>query len=378
MGINLANNPFLLGQMQGYMEQSKETEKMSAEKASKAREQFVKQANDEIAQLKELMSASKTPEQRAAAQKIAEAMKESYAGGVADQFGVKDVLIRQIDMASQNPYNQKDMEPSSGGLGTFGNLLNTAGMSADEQAQLAAQRARTLARGGSDPFVTAEDKEAGKAAGKYDAELQQAAIEVPMVLEQLTLVDDAVDSALTGPIMGKYTPNLSTAAQMLDSQSTKDALQYVNQTKGAVSDREMAMFKGAAVGTDKTPEFNKTYLNIAKGILVRKSQQAEFFNMWKQYYGTTQGAYEAFKKYADDNKLFTIDGQKATLNKPIGVLMQDRSWEAYINQGGAQEQPLMPPIPPITEGMNGELTGGMVPPTTAAPATDYKSKYGLE
>lgn len=356
MAFNLANNPFMMGYMQ---DQTQRSDKRAVEKkddSAKRREELVKMFDNDIKIVRDNLSKATDPKQREAIQSVLAQMKDAYGGAAAKEFGLDQQFSRTIDFAMQTP-----VDVSGSSMGSFGSLLNTAGLTPEEQARLAEQRARTLARGGSDPLIQAENKALGKEYGEYDAELQKVAVDVPVVLEQLKLVEDAVDGAVTGPIVGKYTPNLSTESQILDSQATKDALKFVNQTKGAVSDREMAMFKGASLGTDKRPEFNKSYLAIAKGILARKSQQAEFFQMWKQYNGTTDGAFNAFKKFAEDNPLFEIKGQSAKLLKPVEDIMADRSWEMYINEGGGGN--IMPPIPPVDMSPNGEMSGGMIPPS---------------
>lgn len=385
MAMNLANNPFLLGQMQGYMEQSKETSKMEAEKAAKAREQFVQQANSEISQLKDLMAASKTPEQRAAAQKIAEAMKESYAGGVADQYGVKDVLIRQIDMASQNPYNQKDMESGLGSSPAVIQLQNALANEQDPLKRQELQNAITLKSTGLPPTNTVlQNKQAaatGTAMGKDYQDVLNQAVDAPVKLAQLDSVEKAVDSlpdARQGPIAGRFW-DLSEEAQKIGGQSVIDSLSYVNQTKGAISDKEMALFRDASVSTSNDKKINKERIAASKAALIRTMQQADFFEKWNELNGNLEGAYNAFKEYADKNPILKIKNGDFVLELDGAVedIQNDKTYLKYLKQ----EQPTRSfngvDIPMLNEGM---LDGSEPynPPVVNNSSVDYKSKYGLQ
>lgn len=65
-------------------------------------------------------------------------------------------------------------------------------------------------------------------------------------------------------------------ASTLQSIYINGVLDYVNRTKGAVSDMEMSEFKSASAGLGKTPEANKRILQMSERMLTRASQYADF------------------------------------------------------------------------------------------------------
>lgn len=372
MAFNLANNPFMMGYLQEQTSRSDRAAEVAKADEEKRRQELIASFDNDMKVVRENLSRATDPKQREAIQQVLAAMKDAYTGSEAAKFGLDKQFGRSIELSMQTP-----VESQSSSLGTFGSLLEGSGATEEQKKKLMLDRAGTLARGGSEPYMTAESKELGKGAGSYASSLEQAGQEIPIQLQQLQLVENALSDAVQGPIIGKYTPDISTSSQLINSQSTKDALGYVNQTKGAVSDREMAMFKSASIGTDKNEDFNRTYINIAKAILARKSQQADFFGMWRQYYGTTNGAFEAFKKYAEDNPLFTINGTSAKLNKPVDDILSDTSWQSYIgndNQGGG----VLPPVPPVNMDSSGEITGGMPPPPSQSSQSQKIKFLGFE
>jgi hypothetical protein len=186
-----------------------------------------------------------------------------------------------------------------------------------------------------DPAAREAAKARGKSENKILTEINENALNSGPAYEQLAGVEQAVEElgplgqgAFVGNI--PFIQNVSTAAQTLNSQSTKDALQFVNQTKGAVSDREMTMFRQASVGTDKNIEFNRNYIAAARATLIRQQQQQQFFNAYFTAYGTLEGAFGAFKKYADDNPIFQWNNNEVTLLKTPDDVEQDQSYLNYI------------------------------------------------
>ena len=58
------------------------------------------------------------------------------------------------------------------------------------------------------------------------------------------------------------------------------AMDYIAQTKGAVSDREMALYAKAAQGTDKSPEANRIIIETAKKTAQWKKSKDLALNTW--------------------------------------------------------------------------------------------------
>lgn len=251
---------------------------------------------------------------------------------------------RRSDILAPKPSGAKPSSPKiTGGTGDE-RMLNeltmleekrrTGGLNPSEQTRYNFLRTEV------DPAA----REAGKARGKAEAKILQDinsnALNSGPALQQLEGVDNAISELgdfYQGPIAGML-PNISTEAQMLDAQATKDALTFVNQTKGAVSDREMTMFKQASVGTNKQMKFNQNYIKAAKATLIRQQQQQQFFNAYNEAYGTLEGAFESFKKFANDNPIFQWDGTNVELLKTPEEVAQDISYLDYIAAAPAATQ----------------------------------------
>lgn len=237
------------------------------------------------------------------------------AGKGGDYFGLQQEDLRNIA-------NLEETEREKTGRGTEFERLTAAlndPTATEEQRALIQQRLSTIARGGMDPEQRAFNTILGKTRGGEFADLESVQADIDITKSQLDLLDNAVaelGTGMQGKIVGQI-PAFSTAAQIIESDAIKEALRYVNQTKGAVSDREMAMFRSAAIGRDKNIEFNKNMISIARAILQRKEEQAQFFQEWRGKYGSTNGAYEAFKRYAEENPIFEISGTNIRFNGSV-------------------------------------------------------------
>jgi hypothetical protein len=226
---------------------------------------------------------------------------------IADMIGIIDMSGSKGTSTSKFERNRDrwlELEKKSG---------NLTQIEAKEK-ELLRTALETEARGGMDAEQRAFGNKLGGSRGTEYAGLEQVQAEAQEVSAQLDLLENAVEKLgfRQGPLIGK-TPNLTTEAQIVDSQGVKDALKFVNQTKGAVSDKEMAMFKSVAVGTDKKYEFNKNTVAMARAILKRKVEQAAFFQDWYQKNGTLEGASKTFKDWAEQNPAFTVDGTNVKL-----------------------------------------------------------------
>lgn len=220
-------------------------------------------------------------------------------------------------------------------------------------------RVETMARGGMDSEKRAEGSTMGKKRAEKLADLEEVALNAQAAYADLDMIDDAIEKI--GGMQGYgrgWIPNISPEAQKLDSASTTEALKYVNATKGAVSDREMAMFKGASMGTDKDINFNRNKSKAARAIIIRSEQQADFLNAWRNKYGTLDGGVKAFKKFAEENPIFEVKDGKFKFLRDVEDIKNDESYMNYLEKNG--------------EG------GGTTPAKKDATKTNYKSKYGLD
>lgn len=149
----------------------------------------------------------------------------------------------------------------------------------------------------------------------------------------------------------RFGMNLTTGASVLKEAGTKGALAFVSQTKGAISNAEMELFKQASVSEDNPRAFNLTVLAASKAVLLREKQKADFVDAWTKQYGTTDGAFDAFRKFADDNALIAQGKKPGTLVllKEPKDIAKDTSYLKYLDpnytKGEDKEVPKGTPSP---------------------------------
>lgn len=377
--MDLASNPFLVGSIQGGMEETKKIEEKQAAALEKERTNLVTQFDKDVNSVKDLMSKVKDPKQREVVAKIVEQMKTAYPEA-GKKFGLDGAFARQLDLATQMPYDVKNNEynTNSGSLPELlqlQNALNDPSLTTDQKRAIQ-DRIYTKSTGQSPPdsiSAAATSRYAGKEMGVDYAAISKLAMDAPVNLEILNSTENAIKSLGDlgqGPIVGQRPKMLQgEEAQKISGESVKGALQFVQQTKGAISDKEMALFKDASVGITNDMSINLDRIAAAKGILARVSQQSAFFTEWKKLHGGLDGAYEAFKQYAAENPIFkkSKNGFLLQLNKPAEEIASDTSWQKYLNYG-VSTQPdqsnneVLPPMPPVNMDANGEMSGGMMAP----------------
>ena len=91
------------------------------------------------------------------------------------------------------------------------------------------------------------------------------------------------------------------------SNALESALKYVQQTSGAISEKEMALFQAAAQGLDKTPEANRLLIKTAMRVAQWQKDRDLALNTWhsdnvtKNPSGSTAKVYMA--KWEKENEL---------------------------------------------------------------------------
>ena len=309
-----------------------------------------------------------------AAQVLSELGKWSQKSGYKSydlqyQKQKKQLELQQMQ-AQADLYNAKAL--GGGGTGSGGStkfernknrLIELAGRSdlnplEKQELEILKLAVDTEARGGMDPY----QRKLGMETGADMANVQDTYNNTEM---NLVAIDQALaassDPKMQGPLKQGYfaqmLPNMSEESQVIDAQGLQQALSYVQQTKGAISNAEMGLFINASVGTGRNPERNQSLLQAAKAALVRNKQKFEFINAYTNMGGTPQEAITAFAKFAQANPIIKAKGAGIELLKPIEQIQNDRSWEAYLPQEDR------------TFGAENPVNGGSM---------DYKSKYGLE
>lgn len=90
----------------------------------------------------------------------------------------------------------------------------------------------------------------------------------------------------------------------MDSQ-----LAMTEKTKGAITDREMGMFKQAVPGMTQTNEANKAMIEVMRAAAKRQSARASFLEQYRNRTGSLNGANEAWQNFIDQNEILTLDNQ---------------------------------------------------------------------
>lgn len=133
--------------------------------------------------------------------------------------------------------------------------------------------------------------------------------------------------------ISRFGVNLTSGASVLKEAGTRGALQFVSQTKGAISNAEMELFKQASVSEDNPRAYNLTVINASKAVLIREKQKADFVDAWTKQYGKAEGALAAFRKFTEENKILEQGKKPGTLvlNKSAEELAKDTTWMRYLD-----------------------------------------------
>lgn len=148
----------------------------------------------------------------------------------------------------------------------------------------------------------------------------------------------------------KYTPDWTSTAEQMKSISGQMTISAGKDLKGAASDRDVAMFKGTTVGTDKRPETNR---NIALfEIESRKNELArrQFMRDYLRVNKTLMNADRDWSEYLNSNPIFVYPEKGSAQIETLKPNPNRVSYEEYFSrkrQGGARR---------VIRGPNGELT----------------------
>ena len=114
----------------------------------------------------------------------------------------------------------------------------------------------------------------------------------------LTKVSNTGYGILSSPLSA-ILPGGDTRAdrQAVSSLGLNIQMGFTSQTKGAISDKEMAMFKGATPGLNQTPEANRKIINAMLAGTQRVKQKELFKEAWFNKYGHLQGAEKMWSKF---------------------------------------------------------------------------------
>ncbi|MDP5217138.1 hypothetical protein Q5Y75_07910 [Ruegeria sp. 2205SS24-7] len=122
-----------------------------------------------------------------------------------------------------------------------------------------------------------------------------------------------------------FLPGDSGARGAFKSLAMEAQLSFTEKTKGAITDREMAMFKAAVPNLGQTPEANRMISQVMQAGAKRVQARAAFFENWARVHGSLEGAQEVWGEYMRDNPLLAEGPGGLTVN-PEG------DWNSYLNR----------------------------------------------
>jgi hypothetical protein len=161
-----------------------------------------------------------------------------------------------------------------------------------------------------------------------------------------TMVTRTIGRNIGSPFGGYIIPSSDQVAALdaMESPATKMQLDISKETKGAISDREMAAFARATPGSQMTDEAASNVISAYKAVNQRKQEHAAFYEQWIATHGNGLGAEQAWQRFTDANPIISTD-QKGNVKvdpKKIG------GWDAYLSGGGTMGGR----IAPINTGQN--------------------------
>ncbi|MCL6286014.1 D-alanyl-D-alanine carboxypeptidase family protein [Ruegeria sp. 2012CJ41-6] len=196
--------------------------------------------------------------------------------------------------------------------------------------------------GGQSPMTTNSPRDGGKLAqelSKGDAatlnevgEAARTATQLESLANQLEVITPQL--GYTGPGGGFYgavddmvgfLPGDSGARGAFKSLAMEAQLSFTEKTKGAITDREMAMFKAAVPNLGQTPEANRMISQVMQAGAQRVQARAAFFENWARVHGSLEGAQEVWGAYMRDNPLLAEGSGGLTVNPEGG-------WNSYLNR----------------------------------------------
>lgn len=251
-----------------------------------------------------------------------------------------------------NKQNAAAVDPQS----TVGKLAadRAAGLISQEEYDAAVQKATQSSNGitvdseGNIQIGGPAQGQFAKQSGKNDADLIKEARDTAATAQELRSLATQMETVApnvgyTGPGGGLYgavddvigvLPGDAGARGAFRQLSMESQLAMTQKTKGAITDREMGMFKQAVPGLTQTPEGNKAMASIMKATARRLEERAGFFEQYQARTGGLNGATAAWGKYLEENPLIVegADGGVALSNDV-------KSFDSYLPQAGQTASP---------------------------------------
>lgn len=201
--------------------------------------------------------------------------------------------------------------------------------------------------GGQNAATTNTPRDPGKLAQKLSekdattlAEISDAgrgATEIEGLANQLGVVAPNVGySGPGGQVIGKFSdiiegatgfdlPGSPGARGAMSSLGMEAQLAFTEKTKGAITDREMGMFKQAVPGMGQVPEANQMIAEVMQAGAARLQTRDAFYQAWARKNGSLEGANEVWSDFMRENPIIEQDGDGIRVRK-------DGDWRPYISR----------------------------------------------
>lgn len=107
----------------------------------------------------------------------------------------------------------------------------------------------------------------------------------------------------------------------------------IRDTKGAISEKEMAAFEKASAGIRNTREGNRMIINTGLAAAQRKQQRAAFDQAWLDTHGDMNGAGAAWNKFTNE-----VPATSGSANGFAPLEATQGAWQPYVQGGSATWQ----------------------------------------
>ncbi len=164
------------------------------------------------------------------------------------------------------------------------------------------------------------------AAGRTATDLESLATQLETVAPQVGYTGPGGQAyGFVDDVVG-FLPGDSGARGAFKSLAMEAQLTFTEKTKGAITDREMGMFRAAVPNLTQTHEGNTAIAQVMKAGAARSQSRAAFFENWARKHGSLEGAQEVWSEYMRDNPLIAEAENGGVKANPEG------DWQSYLNR----------------------------------------------
>ena len=158
---------------------------------------------------------------------------------------------------------------------------------------------------------------------------------------------------LAGDDTGKWAPIMTDAhawlglnsdevatAQTFDTKMGDKVMSRIQETKGSVSDKEMAFFKTISPGSAKEPLANYMLMEIDRRKATREQDKMNYVEGYLAEKGNLLGFEDYYMKNHDPFPPFTVEGMKTSYNEFLGIESSAPDARAGTATGGLSSENL--------------------------------------